>query len=387
MPPVLRIMAKQISHFIQNMLKKLLIFLVSIAFLSSVSAQDPVFSQFYANKMYLNPAFTGFHLGTVVNINYRRQWAGVREGYSKFETKSVGISTILPCYHSGFGLTYNEATKGEGFLKSQSAGFSYAYHYVNDNDRHNTSQLSLGFRTSYNWRSVNWENFVFGDQLVAMQGIVGPSQYTPPASMISQSKNYWDLDAGLVYMTEKWKVKRKVLAEDLRMGLAFSHLIKNNTSLLGYKEYLPIRYTAHISWLNELTNTQDAKHSVYLNPTARFDFQKASYSAAANSYMTISYGIGIMTPTLYGGFYLQNRNVIPERYNTSSLVAQLGYGWDTDNMFINFGMSKDFNLTGFSNYGGGAWEMSLIINPKNAMFCDPNSTSYKRRMQRQCKSM
>ena len=160
-------------YLMQYMTKKLLIFLVSTTFVTSIFAQDPVFSQFYANKMYLNPAFTGFHLGTVANINYRSQWAGVRKGYSKFETKSVGVSTILPCYNSGFGLIYTEDVRGEGQLKAQKAGFSYAYQYVNDNDRHNTSQLGMGFRVSYNWQSFVKENLVFSDQLSALDGIIG----------------------------------------------------------------------------------------------------------------------------------------------------------------------------------------------------------------------
>lgn len=367
------------------MSKKVLLFLVSGCFALTVYSQDPVFSQFYANKMYLNPAFTGFHLGTVVNTNYRRQWAAVREGFSKFETKSIGLSTSLPCYNSGFGLIYTDQTIGEGKLKSQNAGISYAYHYINDNDRHNTSQLSMGFRVSYNWRSVMWDNLVFGDQLDALQGITGPSQVTPPASMISQAKNYWDLDAGIVYMTEKWKVGRTVIAEDLRMGASFNHLIKNNISLMGYKESMPMRFTAHISWLNELNNSPKPENSIYLNPMARFDYQKASANSAAFAYMSLTYGVGILTPSMYGGVYIQNRNAFPDRYNTSSLVTQMGYAWETSDMLMNFGLSKDFNLTGFTNYGGGAWEMSLIINPKKAMFCDPNSTSYKRRLQRQCR--
>ena len=203
--------------------------------------------------------------------------------------------------------------------------------------------------------------------------------------MTAQSKDYWDLDAGIVYMSEKWKVKRTVIAEDLRMGLVVNHLIKNNTSLLGYKEYNPMRFTGHISWLNELTDARKPEDAIYLNPMIRFDYQKASYASAAFAYMNVCYGVGIMTPSLYGGFYIQNRNVMPERYNTSSLIAQMGYAWETDVLLMNFGLSKDFNLTGFTNYGGGAWEMSLIINPKTAMFCDPNSTSYKRRMHRQCR--
>lgn len=367
------------------MSKKLLfIFFSFCLFYSAAFSQDPIFSQFYANKLYLNPAFTGFHLGTVANLNYRSQWAGVRSGYSKFETKSVGVSTILPCYHSGFGLTYNENVQGEGYLKWQSVGLSYAYHLIDDHNRKNTSQLAIGFGVSHNWRSVNWNNFVFGDQLNALEGIVGPSAYTPPASMTSQSKGYWDLNVGTVYMVERIKSKHTTFAEDLRMGIAINHLVRNNTTLLGYKEYLPMRFTGHISWLHALNDNDDPTKKIYLNPMIRYDYQKPSVAPSAYPFMSVSYGLGVMTSSLYGGFYMQNRKGIVDIYNTSSLVTQLGYGWETEDVFIRFGVSKDFNLTGFTNYGGGAWEASLIINPKQAMICNPNSMTYKRRMQNQC---
>ncbi len=44
-------------------------------------AQDPQFSQFYANPLYLNPAFAGGALAPRVMMNYRNQWPGLAANY------------------------------------------------------------------------------------------------------------------------------------------------------------------------------------------------------------------------------------------------------------------------------------------------------------------
>ena len=44
-------------------------------------AQDPAFSQFYANPLYLNPAFAGTNDCPRVNLNYRDQWPGIGRTY------------------------------------------------------------------------------------------------------------------------------------------------------------------------------------------------------------------------------------------------------------------------------------------------------------------
>lgn len=365
--------------------RKIFLFVLLSALYLSISAQDPVFSQFYTHKMYLNPAFTGFHSGTSTNLNYRSQWGGVRSGYSKFETKGVAVSTYLPCKKSGFGLMYNESVAGEGLLKWQSVGTSYAFHLVNDGYNQRLSQLALGFGVTYNWRNLSWNNLVFSDQLEALAGVVGPSAYAPPQDFIAQSKPYWDLNVGGVYMIEEVKMNKNLIAEDLRVGVSMHHLVKNNTTLMGYNEYLPVRYTAHASWFNLLYEGANPDWNVYLNPSVRFDIQKASYNSQAFPFMSFAYGANVTTNGLFGGFYVQNRQVLPESFNTTSLVTMLGFGWDNENTYWRFGMSKDFNLTGFTNYGGGAWEASLIINPKKAMFCDPNSLKHRRWLQNRCK--
>lgn len=369
---------------------RFILILLSCIFTHQIVAQDPVFSQFYANKLYLNPAFTGFHEGTAANINYRSQWGNVRKSFSKFETRSVGVSTSVPCKNSGFGIIYTDNTQGEGYLKWQNVAGSYAYTLPIDKNKNNSYQLSFGLRVNYSWRSLNWQNLVFSDQLDAINGVVGQSQYPVPANYSSQSKPYWDADAGVVFFQEKSYIgkgyHRKLLFKDFRAGFSVNHLAKNNTSVTGFSEYQPKRWSAHLSWLHPLTpDNTDEETAIYLNPIVKFDYQKASKNTASVSYTYMCYGVGVSTKSLYGGVYIQNQVAIPKIFNTNSLVTTLGYGWDTDDLYIRFGLSKDFNLSGFTNYGGGAWEASLIINPKGAQFCDPNSASYRRRMRNACR--
>ena len=62
------------------MLKRVLLCLM-IAVSLVADAQDPQFTQFYANPLYLNPAFAGSSRCPRVNINYRNQWPALKETY------------------------------------------------------------------------------------------------------------------------------------------------------------------------------------------------------------------------------------------------------------------------------------------------------------------
>ncbi|MGL5892099.1 MAG: type IX secretion system membrane protein PorP/SprF, partial [Bacteroidia bacterium] len=52
--------------------------------LTQLRAQDPEFSQFYANSLYLNPALSGAKICPSIQTNYRQQWPGISGTYSTF---------------------------------------------------------------------------------------------------------------------------------------------------------------------------------------------------------------------------------------------------------------------------------------------------------------
>src|SRR5262245_8045525 len=91
-----------------QMLKKVLQILLSFGCcctlllpVHDVKAQDPHFTQFYANPLYLNPAFAGSAHCPRINLNYRNQWPALQ---GQFITASVSYDQQIPSISSGIGL-------------------------------------------------------------------------------------------------------------------------------------------------------------------------------------------------------------------------------------------------------------------------------------------
>ena len=65
-------------------MKKILILLNLCLFfglVNEVKAQDPTFSQFFANPLYLNPAMAGTNICPRISLNHRNQWPGIGKTY------------------------------------------------------------------------------------------------------------------------------------------------------------------------------------------------------------------------------------------------------------------------------------------------------------------
>jgi type IX secretion system PorP/SprF family membrane protein len=83
-------------------MRKIVCAIVSIllASVTVIKAQDPQFSQFYANPLYLNPALAGGDLAPRVTFNYRNQWPGIP---GNFVTTAFGVDHFFSGVNSGVG--------------------------------------------------------------------------------------------------------------------------------------------------------------------------------------------------------------------------------------------------------------------------------------------
>ncbi|MFQ3327045.1 MAG: hypothetical protein ACI8YC_001686, partial [Salibacteraceae bacterium] len=52
-------------------------------------SQDPIYSQFYSNPLYLNPALAGVERCPRFVMNYRNQWPGISSGGGNYVTYSA----------------------------------------------------------------------------------------------------------------------------------------------------------------------------------------------------------------------------------------------------------------------------------------------------------
>ena len=82
---------------ITYMAKKLILLLTIVCatgIWQDVYAQDPQFTQFYANPLYLNPAFAGTARCPRICMNYRNQWPNLSGTY---------VTYSASCYQRWFG--------------------------------------------------------------------------------------------------------------------------------------------------------------------------------------------------------------------------------------------------------------------------------------------
>ena len=105
------------------------IFIIIAMFLcisNNVKAQDPAFSQFYANPLYLNPAFAGASEGGCprATLNYRDQWPGISRAYV---TTSASWDQHVNAVGGGLGMIVSQDRSGAGALQTSQAFLLYSY--------------------------------------------------------------------------------------------------------------------------------------------------------------------------------------------------------------------------------------------------------------------
>ena len=195
----------------------LLVLICKLAF-----AQDPTFSQFYANRLYLNPAFAGTAKCPRVTLNYRNQWPGID---NSFITYTASYDQQVDALSGGIGALIMRDVAGEGVLSTTSAALMYSYQF-----RVNRKwSIRAGFQGTFVQKSIDVSNLRFGDQIDPRRGFV----YQSSEQINNDNVIYPDFSAGLLGFSDKYY-----------FGFSAHHLTQPNEGLISDSE-LPLRYTAH----------------------------------------------------------------------------------------------------------------------------------------------
>ena len=300
------------------------IFLI-LASVHAAFAQDPEFSQFYANPLYLNPALTGSTVCPRVMGNYRNQWPGLGKAYS---TYSFSYDQYFGVLHGGLGLLVMADRAGGGSLNTTTIGLSYAYMF------RITEKLnaSLSVRGSYYQRRIVWENFIFGDQIDPRSGeVIRPTNEKAPdySSIIAPDFSagmFLDYN-GLVYG-----------------GVAVDHLTQpkngfyaDNTSRLNMK------VTAHAGSVINLKQGYggDEEKEFSISPNILYQQQGSFHQLNLGAYLTFD-------PLVVGLWYRHNFE------NADAVIILAGIHYKN----LRVGYSYDLNVSRLFSVSGGAHKVS-----------------------------
>lgn len=362
----------------------LLLFFLFISHLAY--AQDPGFSQFYANRVYLNPAYAGFDPGGTLMLNYRDQWFGLPDGSAtalagSYRTLNATFDLQLPCFfqshQNSFGVAFSALSDwaGDAPLVTNAASLALSYeqnifgHPAQGGASDSRLDLRVGFSAGMFQRQIKSDYFLYTESLHPLDGIVnGPEQYSFNTSLLP------NMNAGVMVRgfakIDHWRDMVYTL------GLAFSNVNEPNISFTGADlDSLAMRTTIHGGFaFSTSSRTTALRPPFIIGPQFRYDMQGGLRQLVVGSYF--------FSRAYYTGFFYQtvlNRlENVPTSSNffngknTNALIISAGVDlrtladndrWDRRDSGLVLGASYDFNLGGLGNRNTlGTFELNLRYN-------------------------
>jgi type IX secretion system PorP/SprF family membrane protein len=310
----------------------LLLSLFAATFSFALHGQDPMFSQFYAAPMQINPALTGLVDAPTIHINYRNQWSAINRAYA---TYAVAFSQYAPKLNSGFGVQALADVAGNGIYNTTQINLSYAYDIRFDENFYIRAGLDLGFAS----KRLNWNKLIFLDQIDPQTGAFDPNGNLNPTeeAMISNSINYFDVSMGMVMHTRYWYA-----------GFSFKHLNSPNEAFYNINNAdseLPIRATFHAGAEIPLGKHNKQKYKTFISPNLLFVKQRNFYQLNLGAYA--------QHQNIFGGLFFRhtfgNSDAVILTAGIAKGVFKLGY-------------SYDLTVSQLTPNSGGTHELSLILN-------------------------
>ena len=311
------------------MKKIIIILLLSISALRAFS-QDPQFSQFYSNYLYLAPSFAGLTDKNRIAFNYRNQWPDIKYGY---QTYSVSFDKFIDKFSSGIGVLVYQDVAGSGRLRTTSVGLQYAYDFNITESWH----VRPGLHFNYTERGIDFEKLLWNDQISATGN-------APVSAELAPMEKAGDIDFStsvLTYSDKFW------------LGAAVDHLLKPNQSLYFYEEedgnqaQVPIKYSF-------FGGVKFIRPERLMRPIPT-SIQLAFLYKQQQQFRQLDLGVYWYHSPLVVGIWYRGLPISKDIFNRDAFTLLVGI----KTRELNIGYSYDFTISKLMTSTGGAHEISV----------------------------
>jgi len=292
------------------------------------SGQDPTFSQFYANSLYLAPSFTGATEEYRFSVNYRNQWPSIP---GVFHTYSISFDKAMPAFNSGIGVLATYDVAGSGNLSTTNIGLLYSYDFNINKEWH--IRPGVNFKFYYLGLDIGrliWASMISGTGTT-------PSITPPPFDNVA------DVDFAssvMAYNDRIWG------------GITLDHLLVPKTTFYGDDASVPIK-------MNIFGGMQIIKHTRLRQKLQEVMSVAMNFQKQAKYYQT---DVGLYyykDPLIFGLWY---RGIPLVTSQAGDAIIGL-VGIKTSNIHI--GYSYDFTISNLISSTGGAHELAIIYEFNN----------------------
>ncbi|QIP14823.1 PorP/SprF family type IX secretion system membrane protein [Spirosoma aureum] len=305
-------------------------------------AQDPQFSQFYANPIYHNPAFAGGAGSARLIANYRSQWPALPASY---HTAAFSFDSYDEDHRLGAGVQLIGDWQGSAFQTTQVSGqASYMVPLMQDSDRE--ARLIFGLQAAYIGNQINPGGMSFADQY-ALGGLVNQVS-NDPLSQGTFTRKSVDFTGGLLFEHE--------LGDNLASywaGLTVNHIGRSQlrgdwlgqriSGMAGIK--LPFEGRV---WNKGYAHQQNRDQSIGLT----------GYLRQQGNNLQLDVGLNLIySPLMLGLWYrgIPLRKIGQTTFQSDALVGIIAFQFDQ--LMVQY--SYDVTLSSMRYATGGAHEISI----------------------------
>ncbi|MBC7862995.1 MAG: PorP/SprF family type IX secretion system membrane protein [Bacteroidia bacterium] len=306
--------------------------------------QDPSFSQFYSNPLYLNPAFAGSNHDARIGGNYRNQWPRIP---GKWVTYNVFGDIYAPPLMGGLGFIAMQDVSGEGLLSTSSVGIVQSF----ERPIPKIVRIRAGYNVSLVSKRIDWSKLTFSDQLDPTKGSVYQTAAIP-----TNGRTFVDFQAGFILDFPNFRIGHSVFSNVF--GMSFNHLTQPNQSLTGgVHAPLPLKTTLHYNMEISVGQENPNEKSFYISPNFIYEKQ--------NEYRTFNFGVYVTKDPLIAGMFFRMKKATSFKDN-DALILYIGFKSDlTKHTTMRLGYSYDLTISGLAPNTMGAHEISLVFEWKN----------------------